>query len=120
MNGAMFAVFMVCGVVQYNDPDWIVWLLAYFGAACLCLGKHYGFLPRWSYWVFFLLALSGAMYWVLGVPSDTDLLGAFADVGSMTQHGSERIREVGGLTLIGTWMMVLALQPSTMEANISR
>ena len=112
VNAAMFLMFLACAFVQYNDSDWMFWVLLYVASAGFCLGRHMGLLPRWSYWGFSFLVVCVAAYWVLGVPSDTDLMGSLTDM-DMVHRGSERIREVGGLILVGLWMLVLGVDAAT-------
>ena len=108
VNWLMFAIFLGSAFVQYNDSDWIFWVVLYLISAFFCIGKHFDFLPRAGYWVFSLLVYLTAVYWLQSVPNGVDVFGSLTDTG-MVQPGSERVRELGGLVLVGTWTAILGL-----------
>ena len=109
LNWAMFAIFLGSAIVQYNDSDWVFWVFVYLVSSVFCLAKHIGFIPRFGYWVFSSFAFLMAVYWLQSVPNEANVLGSLTDTG-MVHLGSERVREVGGLVLVGTWMAVLGFQ----------
>ena len=109
LNWIMFTIFLASAIVQYNDSDWIFWVFIYLLSAIFCLFKHIGVIPRFGYWTYALLVFLMAVYWVQTVPNEVDVLATLTDTG-MVQLGSERVREFGGLVLVGTWMAVLGFQ----------
>lgn len=106
LNGAAIIIFIACAGVQYNDPDALSWAVLYILAAAFCAGLYTGRLPRVLYAVFSVSTLLFAFYWFQLEPRDVDVVAAMQDMG-MVHQGSERIREIGGLFLVGAWMAVL-------------
>ena len=106
LNYSMLAVFLLCVVVQYNDPDPLGWSLIYSAAALNCL-----FAARWRFhWsmpalviVVALVAAGTLAPNVIGKVSFGDI---FASV-RMKSIEVEQAREFGGLFIIATWMTVL-------------
>lgn len=61
-DGLIWAIlFMVFGVLQYNDPDSGIWMLIYGAAAVLSLLAYLGKSKSWLYWVMFVASLIGAI-----------------------------------------------------------
>jgi len=102
----MLILLLLCIVVQYNDPDGLMWMLIYgYGAfvTALAVAKRYtGFAI-----VGFIGYLAGFFVWIPGVVVDnpTHLL---TDL-QMGQRGVEEAREAFGLFLCAIWMLVLSV-----------
>jgi hypothetical protein len=110
LNYVMLAAFLVCVVLQFNDPDAWAWMVFYGLAAVACL-----------------LAGLGRLHW--GLPLGVGVIGvvwggviafrirgvSWSDLSStlsMKTLEIEEAREAGGLLLAAVWMLVLVLAMS--------
>lgn len=102
----MFAVFVLSAAVQYNDPDPLLWIFVYGGAALL---TWLFIRDRLSWWV---SAIAGAtlLLWALvllpevwGVVGIPDLFEAW----EMNNMAIETAREAGGLLIIAAWLLAV-------------
>lgn len=98
-------VFLIAAIVQWNDPDPLVWILAYLVAAGLSLGAALG---RVSV---LLAALAAAVFLVSFLTLAPSLFGAESAAFTSFQMQSpshEEPREAIGLLLAAVWCGVLA------------
>lgn len=110
-NGLMFAVFMVAVVVQYNDPDPLLWMLVYGAAAGVSLATVIG---RPLHRLVPAATAAFAMTWALvlfprffGKVSPGDM---FAEWKMSVLGGPlEEAREATGLGIVAFWMTVSAV-----------
>jgi hypothetical protein len=108
LSGAMAILFLFACAVQYNDPDPLQWMTIYGLAALACglwLGRR---LPRWMPAVVGIAALGWAVVLapgVVGRVSIGDLFESYA----MKSEPVEEAREMGGLLIVASWMVVLAV-----------
>lgn len=103
----LLLAFLFSIVVQFNDPDPLIWVAIYGLAAVACvlrlLGRgHWGF-PAGVGAVAVLWAVTLAPH-VLGRVPFLDMFAAF----EMKDLGVEESREMYGLLIIAVWMGVLA------------
>ena len=106
-NGFMMVAFALSAVVQYNDPDPILWMMVYLSALGLCVAWHQGRLSWWFFAVAAAASVVASLTVASMVPAGADVWVAVGDW-HMSEAGSELIRESGGLGLVGIWMAVLA------------
>jgi hypothetical protein len=108
LNRFMAVIFVICVAVQYNDPDPLRWMSIYGAAAAACLW------PRAHPAARFVPPAVGlaAIVWaaslapsVLGKVSFGELFQAF----EMKSTPIELGRELGGLLIVGVWMMALTV-----------
>ena len=106
-TGLMSALFGYSALLQWNDPDPTRWIAIYTCAAVLALVPLFRpILPTTT------LALAMvAISWALSL-----LPGIFV---AMDFTGSEEERELGGLALVGAWMLFLFVR-SSQERRSSR
>ncbi len=107
LNAIMFILFLLCVVVQYNDPDAPIWMMMYGLAALCCLL----FLWNRLHWGISALLAGVALVWaiflaphVIGRVSIYDLFSSI----QMKDLSVEQAREMGGLLIITVWMVVLS------------
>ncbi|MFB6273698.1 MAG: transmembrane 220 family protein [Salinibacter sp.] len=107
LNGLMMVLFATAAIVQYNDPDPVLWMTIY-GSAALCTAFFLG--GRLPFWVPTLLSVlygTGALYLSAQV---------FGGVGFFDPTGQEMIgvkepgREMLGLLFTAGWTAALAVQ----------
>jgi hypothetical protein len=107
LNYMMLAVFLMCVVVQFNDPDTWVWVGIYgFGAGACVLAA----LRRLHWGLSSALALI-ALIWGIILASRVEGI-SWSDLStslSMKTLEVEEAREAGGLFLLATWMVVLTI-----------
>jgi hypothetical protein len=109
LNAVFLIVYLLCAVVQYNDPDALPWALIYLSAGAMCMfevgNKQVNWLPPT------LLAIS--LVWIgfllPGIIGQVSLEQIFASI-SMKTKAVEEAREIGGLLLVVFWTGVLALK----------
>jgi Transmembrane family 220, helix len=107
LNIGMTIIFLLCAVVQYNDPDPMQWMTIYGVAAAACVLALRG---RLSALVAALIA-AAALTWaaavargVVGRISLAEIL-TLSNVAPLAEEG----RETLGLLMVGLWMIVLAI-----------
>lgn len=108
LTALMFLIFTFGTIVQYNDPDPLLWMTVYTAAAAATL---LAFLRRDTWWFPALIAVL-TICWaatiaprVIGHVPFMDMFGAF----EMKNAGIEESREMYGLSMIGLWSAALAV-----------
>lgn len=114
LNGIVMVLFAAAAVVQYNDPDPVLWMIVY-GAAALCCALYLGgWRPR-----LFSVVLSGA--YVVGalyvLPRVLSGVGFLDPTGQEMIGVTESGREMMGLLLAAGWTGMLALQGHTWDST---
>lgn len=101
----MAALFAVCVVLQYNDPDPIRWMLVYGVAMGISALLPFDRRVAIAGFVIGALALAWAVLLISGIYDKV----AFSDVfGKMSEKGGavEEEREAGGLLIEGVWLVL--------------
>ena len=116
LNRLMVVVFLASAVVQYNDPDPLVWILIYGLAAAASLAA-----VSWNRaWLLSSVVGVVAIVWSVAlVPHFFGKVGFFEISESMTMKSDdvEYAREFGGLLIVAAWMAVVTLVSLKMEKN---
>ena len=101
------AVFLLSAAVQYNDPDPLLWIAIYGGAALLT----WLFIRERLNWTVPAITGIALLFWavfllpqVWGVVGISDLFEAW----EMQNIAIETAREAGGLLIIAVWFLVVA------------
>ena len=88
-------VFLVFGVVQFNDPDPEWWVRWYFGLSLLCVLDALGRMSRWMW----MLPLALGTVWLISIwPEAWEGFGLGEGL-QMKNDNIERARESGGLLI---------------------
>ena len=108
VNYVMSLSFLFSVIVQYNDPDPLVWMGIYGAAMIACILFTLGKLPS------FLPIMVGvvALVWMLSLTSQVIGKVGFSELFQAFEMKDERIevgREFGGLLIIVFWMMALSM-----------
>ena len=93
-NLVMLPLLLMSVVVQYNDPDGVVWMLIYGYSLVITLPALFGVYTAWA------------------IPGALGYLSGFAALVPTFEHPylkSELTREGGGLFIAGVWMLCLAI-----------
>jgi hypothetical protein len=93
-NLVMLPLLLMSVVVQYNDPDGVVWMLIYGYSLVITLPALFGVYTAWA------------------IPGALGYLGGFAALVPSFESPimkSELTREGGGLLIAGVWMLCLAI-----------
>jgi hypothetical protein len=108
VNYVMILAFLFSVIVQYNDPDPLVWMLIYAAAMIACvlfaLGKLPSYLPA--------IITSIALVWAFSLAAQVIGKVGFSELFQAFEMKDERIeigREFGGLLIIVFWMSVLII-----------
>lgn len=108
VNYVMIVAFLFSVIVQYNDPDPLVWMMIYGAAMIACilfaLGKLPSFLPG--------IILSIAVIWAFTIAAEVVGKVGFSELFQAFEMKDERVevgREFGGLLIIVFWMSVLTI-----------
>jgi hypothetical protein len=109
-NFVFAALFSFSVVVQYNDPDPMVWMAIYGAALGACLAWERRRLPRGVAWAIVAVASAWAIVSLLGTHLQVPFFQALSDW-KMHAGGSEELRETLGLVLVAGWVSALALKP---------
>ena len=107
-NHVMILAFLFSAIVQYNDPDPLIWMAIYGAAMIACLlfalGKLPSYLPA--------IVASIALVWALSLASQVIGKVGFTELFQAFEMKDERIeagREFGGLLIVVFWMSALIL-----------
>jgi len=101
-NGVIFVLFVSWALLQYNDPDALLWAVAYGVGAMCCLLFFVGRLSP----LFGALVATLSLVWALILyyfVISTDQPFTFVD-----DNVGEMLREAIGLTVVAAWAGVLA------------
>jgi hypothetical protein len=106
-NGIMLLLFLFAAAVQFNDPDPLPWMGVYGAAAAVCGLEIRRRAPLWAPVTLALVALvwAGSIYFRAG---EVPISSLFAEW-EMRDLRIEEAREMYGLTIIGVWMVVIAI-----------
>jgi hypothetical protein len=106
LNYLLLAMFVFSVLVQYNDPDPLVWLTVYGLAAVACVLAF----KRPTHWLLpgglALLTLIWASTLALRVWGRV-AIGELFEAWEMKDQRVEEARELGGLLIVAVWMLVL-------------
>lgn len=108
LNGLMAIVFLLSAGAQHNDPDAGLWIIVYSLALFFCLLY---ILQKLQWWLPLILSVITLIWAVVVAGSLTDI--PFGEIFSSMNMGSigvEEAREVGGLLIIGLWMLALGIR----------
>ena len=106
-NRCFTLVFILCAAVQLNDPDGVIWVVIYGAPIVLCVCHELGRVPRLAAWGLCALASIGSVFLLLSA-LDAGPVGLDALRWTMLDSTTERLRESGGLLLVGLWSAILA------------
>jgi hypothetical protein len=114
-NAIMLLMFLFSAVVQFNDPDPIVWIAIYGAAAAVCGFEIRRPTPMWVPVAVALVAVgwAGTLYFRA---HDVPISSLFAQW-EMRDIRVEEAREMYGLAIVGVWMIVI-VTVRTMRARI--
>ncbi|MCH9697076.1 MAG: transmembrane 220 family protein [Gammaproteobacteria bacterium] len=104
----MMAFFLMSLVVQFNDPDWLFWIMAYGAVLVTTVLKTFKPFP-WLQWVLLILVLLygyGVFQWSDNFAQTS--LDAFKSVG-MNDSVAENVRELWGLVICLVWTIVMVI-----------
>lgn len=107
-NACFFLAYAASVALQYNDPDPLRWVAIYVAAAGACFAWEVGWVVRANAAVIGVVAVG----WAISIARNTTLLVPLSDAlldWGMHAQGSEEVREVGGLLIVGLWMAAIAL-----------
>jgi len=112
LNWLFCLSFLLSAVLQYNDPDPVVWILMWGVAGVACLLHGIGKLPQK------LPIIVGVIALVWGFALLPGIIRTAADIrwnevfmqASMSNITVEWVREMGGLLIIAIWMGVLVMK----------
>lgn len=104
-NGIMLLMFVFSAVVQFNDPDPLVWMAVYGAAALVCALEMRRKAPAWAPAGVAVIALvwAASIYSrARGVP-----IGSLFAEWEMRDLRIEQAREMYGLAIVALWMLVI-------------
>ena len=112
LNWILCFLFLLSAVLQYNDPDPLLWMIMWGAAGVACLLYGIGKLPKW------LPILVGGVGLVWGLALIPGIIRTVGDIrwnevfmqASMSNITVEWVREMGGVFIIALWMGVLILK----------
>jgi hypothetical protein len=117
-NYVMIPVFLMCVVVQYNDPDPIRWMAIYGAALICCILFVLRKLPKWLP----ITIAAVAVVWALTIPPSfwgkQIPMGEVFSMIHMIHPGVEEVREMLGLLIVAGWMIALWFQVRTPKAQL--
>jgi hypothetical protein len=112
LNWILCFLFLFSAILQYNDPDPIIWMIMWGAAGVACLLYGLGKLPKLLPIVVGVVGLIWAFALLPGIirtASDIRWNEVFMQA-SMSNITVEWIRECGGLLIISIWMWLLLMR----------
>jgi hypothetical protein len=109
LNAIFLIVYLLCAVVQYNDPDALPWALIYLSAGAMCVLEAGNRQANWLPPTLLAISLVWIGFLLPGIIGQVSLEKIFASI-SMKTKAVEEAREIGGLLLIVFWAGVLTLE----------
>ena len=106
LNRLVAVAFVLCILLQLNDPDPGLWMFTYSVPLLGCILWEKGSLGRIQSGVVSILALLAACFLVRSIPASASLAEALSGW-QMGDGHAEVLRESGGLVLVAVWMAVL-------------
>ena len=105
-NAVMLVLFAFSAILQFNDPDALVWIAIYAAAAVASGLEIRRSAPVWLPVVLALIAV----VWALSIaPRAHDVpIGALFAEWEMKDLHVEEAREMYGLTIVAVWMIAIA------------
>ena len=94
VNGVFLLLFLASAGVQYNDPDPLLWIALYGGAATACLLSFTNWPHLWLLWALVVGPALGAVYLAAGLYGSVAFESVWASM-NMESVGIERAREAG-------------------------
>ena len=107
-NAVMLVAFLFSVIVQFNDPDPLLWVAIYTAAAVVCGLELRRRTPFMVPTVIALATLAWAATLAPRVIGKVPFTAMFAEF-EMANVGVEESREMYGLTLIALWMIAVAI-----------
>lgn len=107
LNFVMAAAFLFSVIVQYNDPDPLIWMAVYGAAFAACVLAIAGRL----HWAFPAALAVLALGWALTMAPQVIGHVRFGELFEAFEMKDERVeiaREMGGLLIVAFWMSALA------------
>lgn len=118
LNLIMAALFLLSAAVQFNDPDPLQWIAVYSAAAIACIFSAVGLRQSRAAGVlraFVCLTGIAAFLWAafllpqaLYLQAPLSLSSVFGPA-EMQNDRVEIVREIGGLSIVWLWMIVLGI-----------
>ena len=105
LNTLMLLLFVTAAVVQYNDPDPVLWMVIYGGAAACCALYMIGRLPAGLAALLSAAYALGALYLLARIFGPSAF---FDETGREMMGLMEESREMLGLWIIAAWVGFLA------------
>ena len=109
LNAVFLIIYLLCAVVQYNDPDTLPWALIYLAAATMCLLEVGNKPAKWLPPTLLGISLVWIGFLLPSIVGQVSLEEIFASI-TMKTKAVEEAREIGGLLLVVFWAGVLALK----------
>lgn len=106
LNYLVAALFIFAAIVQYNDPDSLIWVLTYGLAATVCILWARDELRKAVPIIIAVVALGWSAFIFPGTTGQA----AFSTF-SMQSIEIEEMRESLGLVIMAVWMLLLAFIP---------
>jgi hypothetical protein len=105
LAGAFALLFLLCAVVQWNDPDPARWMLLYGAVAVLSTAAAFGVRARVPTLIVFVAILVAFAFWAPSLRyASLEALQSFGMSGSVQE---EEVREAVGLALASIWTAAL-------------
>ncbi len=118
-NGLFSVAFLLSALVQWNDPDPLLWIVYYLSAliCCVCAFRR---LPIYLSLLMVAFGSLWAMKLVLNlVVEDVAMHEVFTSL-AMNSNAVEEAREIGGLLMVVAWLSYLLIRQwnrSSLEAR---
>jgi hypothetical protein len=115
ISGLMCLLFAAAVLLQYNDPDPLVWVLMYGAAFALsAMAMARGTAPFVAVVIVGVIALAWGILLTVRVPG-VAAYGHMFDAWEMHSAVTEEARESVGLFIVAGWMGLLALLPAPVK-----
>ena len=108
LNVLITIAFLLSVLVQYNDPDGLVWIGLYGAAAAVCIAFSLNRMQNWQGYATGAVAIVWAAFLVPAFWGEVGLSDVFESF-EMKSGPVESAREFGGLLIVALWMFTLVM-----------
>jgi hypothetical protein len=109
LNLLFLTSFVLSAIVQYNDPDALIWIAIYVAAAGMCLAQHLNHQPRWLPPLLLVICLIWIAWLLPSIIGQVSLAEVVESI-SMQTRAVEEAREIGGLAIVAFWAICITIR----------
>jgi len=109
LNFFFLFCFALSAIVQYNDPDALIWIAMYLSGAGMCVIQALGRQQRWLPPLLLTISLSWIAWLLPSIVGQVPFAEIIESI-SMKTRAVEEAREIGGLLIVAIWAAAITIK----------